>query len=448
MTITLGGLASGIDTQSLIDGLVAAAKQPITQLATRKSQIDAASTTVSQISSKLSALKTAALALTTTTGFASYAATSTDNSVVGSATGAAQVGSYDVTVSQLASTQKTRATASFASSTTALGLTGSFAIQVGTGAAVNVTIAAGDSLGDIASKISASGTRVAASLMNDGSGYRLALQGLDTGASNAFTITETGTSFGFTNYRPAQDAVFEVDDIPMTRASNQVTGAIGGVTLALTKVTTTPATITISSDTGSLKQKINALVSAYNDVVNAGHAAAGFGSATASNPVLQADGAIRTSLHRINDVVTGAVPGATGVYRTLYAIGMSLNNDGTLTFDGAKLDAAMAADPTGVRRLFVTDVSIGATGVMKTLTDAVDKLTTGQGAPIKARLDSLSAQSKRLADSQTEIQTRVDSYQTQLQKQFSAMDQIVGKYKTMANALTGVFAQGSTKSGS
>ena len=76
---------------------------------------------------------------------------------------------------------------------------------------------------------------------------------------------------------------------------------------------------------------------------------------------------------------------------------------------------------------------------MKGMMDAVDKLTSGTGAPIKARLSSLAAQSKRLAKSQTEAQARLDQYQNQLTKQFSAMDNVVGKYKTIGNQLTSIF---------
>ena len=97
MAFSLGGLASGIDTGSLIDGLMSVARLPSDQLAKRKSQIDSASQTISAFSSKLSALKTAALALSTNVGFASAAATSSDGAIVATTTGSASVASYSVT---------------------------------------------------------------------------------------------------------------------------------------------------------------------------------------------------------------------------------------------------------------------------------------------------------------------------------------------------------------
>ena len=437
MTISLGGLASGIDTDSLVTSLVAAARQPIDQLNARKAQVDSASQTVTTISSKLSAVKTAALALTTLVGFGATAASSSDTAIVASANGGAQVGSYSLSVSALARSQKLKSD-TVASSTAALGQTGSLKIQVGSGTALTVNVGATDTLSDIATKISASGARVSASVLSDGTNYRLLVQGLDSGAANAFTVTETGVSLGLGDsanvYQTAQDAAFKVDGIAITRPTNQITGVISGVTLALTKETT-GTTVTVASDTTSLKQKVNSFVSAYNDLVNTGHTATGFGAAKATNSVLTADGAIRTSLHRLADVVTTAVPGTSGAYRSLGAVGLDLKADGTLTFDATKFDTAMSKDPSSVRRIFVTDTTIGATGVMKTMMDAVDKLTTGTGAPIKARLDALSSQSKRIADSATAMDRRAADYEALLKKQFSDMDQAISRYNSMKTAV-------------
>ncbi|AKU94728.1 Flagellar hook-associated protein FliD [Labilithrix luteola] len=449
MGLSIGGVASGIDTQSIINTLMSVAQQPVTDLTNKKSLVDSASQTISTFSSKLSALKNAALALSTTVGFASYSATSSDASIVASVSGSSSVGTYAVEVSQLAKAQKSRSTA-FATSSDSLGMTGPLTITDGRGKSFDVDIQANDSLSSIASKISSSGARVSASVLSDGTGYRLLVQGLDTGASNAFTVSQSGNvALGFdaptSVYDAAQDAKFTVDKMELTSKTNQVTGVIPGVKLALTKVTTGPVTVGVSGDSSSVKQKITAFVNAYNDVINSGHAAAGFGTAKANNSVLAGDNSIRTALHKLGGIVGGLVPGATGSYRTLGAAGVALTKDGTLSFDATKFDAALAADPTTVSRLFVTDAGTGATGLMKTIMDSVTSLVTGSKSPIQARIDSLSAQSKRLDDSKTALQDRLDKYQEQLKKQFAAMDAAVGKYQQMQSALTASLSSGSSK---
>lgn len=445
MAFSLGGLASGIDTGSLVDGLMTVARQPSAQLATHKTQVDSASQTISTFAGKLAALKTAALALSTNVGFASSAASSSDAAVVATATGSATAGSYAVTVERLARAQKSRGTTT-SSSSTALGMTGSLDIQVGASPDTlkSVAIVATDTLADIATKISASGARVSATVMNDGTGYRLIVQGLDTGAANAFTLGENGTSLGFgppgapatgSTYETAADAQFTVDGMAATSSTNQVTGVLAGLKLALTKVTTSAAVVQVSSDTAALKQKVTSLINAYNDVINNGHTVAGFGGSRAANPVLAADSAIRGALHKMGGLVSAPIAGTTGAYTTLRSIGVKVGRDGTLTLDGTKLEAAVTADPDSVRRVFVTDPGSGATGLMGTLMTAVDSLVTGTGAPVQSRIAALDAQSKRIADAKTKMDGRLSDYEAQLKKQFASMDAAVGKYKAMQTSL-------------
>jgi flagellar hook-associated protein 2 len=446
-TISLGGLASGIDTASLTTSLMAVANQPLNQINARKASVDSASATVSGLANRLSTLKAAALALSTNVGFASFSATSSDTGVVATATGSASVGSYAVSVEALASAQKTRSTAQ-GSATDALGQSGTLDLQLGTAAASSIAILPSDSLSNIATKITASGARVSASIMNDGTGYRLILQGLDSGRANSFTVGENGTTLGFgaagATYATASDAAFTVDGMRATSPTNQVSDVIAGVKLALTKITTTPATVQITADSTALKTKVTALVTAYNDFVNNSHIATGFGGNKAANNILSADSAVRSALHKVGGLMSNVVPGTSGKYTTMGVIGLKLGQDGTITLDSTKFDAAMTADPDSVRRLFVTDATTGATGLMKSLMTGVDGLVTGNAATIQSRIDALNAQSKRLADSATRMQVHLDDYQAQLKKSFTNMDQLVTKYKTMQASLGSLVSSSST----
>lgn len=450
MTISLGGIGSGIDTGALVDGLMGVAKLPLQQLDLRKRYIDGASTTISTFSSRLAALKTAALALSTTVGFSAFAASSSDPAVVASVTGGASTASYAVQVNALARAQKNRSDV-FASPTAALGMTGTLSLQVGTGAATNITVAATDTLTDIANKIGGSGARVTASLMNTGSGYRLLVHGRDTGAENAFTLSETGTTLGLalpaSRYETAEDASLTVDGIAVTSKTNQVSNVVPGLTLALTKVTSSPATVGVAGDTSQLKGKVQALVSAYNAMVSTARSATGFGTTKAENPVLAGDRSVRESLARVSRLVGDAVPGTSGRYTTLASVGITLKRDGTMSFDSTKMETALAADASGVAKLFVTDAGTGAKGVMKTLMTAVDGLVLGAKSPVQARLDALSSQSAALTKSRERLVLRLETYETQLKKQFTAMDQAVSKYNAMSGAASNITAAGNAATG-
>lgn len=439
MPISLSGLG-GFDSTGVVSQLVAIARQPIDALGTKKTQIDSASSTMSTFSSRLTTLRANANTLLDASGYSSYAATSTDASVVATANGAAQSGTYDVQVTQLAAAQKLRSDTQV-SSGTALGMSGTLSITVGSASAVQVTVKATDTLGDIATKLATSGARISASVLYDGSAYRLSIQGLDTGAANGFTIAQSGLDLGLetpaNRYQAAQDAMLTVDGIAVTRPTNQITGVISGVTLAVTK-TGVSSKVSVASDTSSLKNKLSSFVSAYNDIVNAGHTATGYSGTKATNPVLAGESSIRRSLDQLARIVSSAVPGTSGAYTTLSSVGIKLASNGTLSFDSAKLDAAVAKDPDGVRRLFITDAALGATGVMKTIASMVDGLVTSKTSPIKARIDALAAKSKSIETSVTTKQAQVDRYEQQLKKQFSSLDQIMNKYSSMSSAISGI----------
>src|SRR5439155_1657549 len=66
--ITVGGLATGIDTNSIIDKLVALEKRPVALLGVEVQDVQATQTSINTLGGKLSTLRSAAHALGTTAG--------------------------------------------------------------------------------------------------------------------------------------------------------------------------------------------------------------------------------------------------------------------------------------------------------------------------------------------------------------------------------------------
>ncbi len=436
--ITFGGFATGLDTNAIIDAFVKAERIPQDAVLKQKAAVDAASQTISGLSSKLFTLREAAAALSDPKQFASTIATSSDSSIVASAGTGAAAGRYEVQVTQLAKEQRTYGDAQ-SSGTTALGQSGTLSLTVGTGTPIDITIDAGDSLSAIASKINSTGARVSANVLFDGTNYRLAVRGLDSGSANTFSFTETGITLGMTNpanpKQDAQDAIMLVDNITVRRSSNQVTGLISGVTLALTKTTTTPTVINVASDGTLIKSKIQAFVNAYNDVMQSGQAATGYGAQKAANAELAADPTVRGMMDRLSRLMSAPITATTGKYTSLMSVGLSSTKDGTLRFDGTTFDTALQADPTAVARLFTKDTSLGSTGAFDAFKRTIDSLNSGQTAPMIARVTSLQKQSVRLQDSADAMERRITAYQDALRKQFSDLETIVSKYKSQGSSI-------------
>lgn len=445
--INFGGLASGLDSNAIIDGLMKAERIPLTTLQKRKSSADQAAQIVSGIATKLSSLRSAADALADLTRFSSFTATSSDSALVATTSGASTGGAFTVTVNAVAKEQRTYSNAQ-TSSTDALNMTGTLAIQVGTGTAVNVDVTASDTLTSIATKINQSGARVSSNILFDGSQYRLVVRGLDSGAANAVTFNETGLSLGLSapgnTPQAAQDASLTVDGITITRPTNQIAGVIPGVTLAVTKPVSN-VEVKVASDPKALEDKINTLVKAYNDVINAGHSATGYGSTKASSPLLSGDSTIRSVMGQISQALHAPVAGATGKYQTLSAIGLESTRDGTLTLNATKLAAALTEDSAAVSRLFVVNTASGMNGLMGNLRGKIDEFTGTDTAILQARIDGIGKLSRRLQDDADALEARIGRTETTLRKQFAALEQRVSAYNSQSSALTGFINNLNTK---
>lgn len=434
--ITFGGLSSGIDTEAIITGLLGASRGPINRVAARRTAVDSAVSTVSNIGSSLSKLQEALNALDTNEEVGSFTATSTSSAIVATATGIAQPGSFDLEVTQLAKAFKAYSDPlGVSTSSEATGQDGIMRLEIG-GETAEITIQATDSIDTIVANINKSGIKVAASAFFDGTDYRLQLRGFEAGSANDLQITQLGTDFGFENntLSNGQDAEFTVDGFAVTGTSNQVTGIIGGVTLALTEAGTGPVTIEIASDPEKLVSKLDTLVSAFNDVVRKVNTATGFGSAKASNSELSADSSLRSITGRLTSAMIRPV--GTGRFQTLGSIGISLTNDGTLKFDKTKLNAALVDDATGVSRVLAgaDDFSGTSEGITDIMGSIAKELLSADGS-IEIKKDSLGRQSRDLED-RFEIEgARLERLEEQLRRQFNEMDLIVGTNQSQLNFL-------------
>jgi flagellar hook-associated protein 2 len=342
-------------------------------------------------------------------------------------------------------------------------MSGPLKMSMGSGTSASIDIAATDTLSDIVGKLNGSGLNLRASIVNDGSQSHILVTGLQTGAANTITFDDSaltgGSALGLSSpasvLQSAQDAAVTIGagagaaGFTVTSATNQITGAIPGVTIAVTKPTTTPATISIQADASTVQTSVQNFVSAYNAVISTGHNDAGYGTQAASNPLLQNDSAVRSSLDQLGYLMGESVPGTSGTYTTMASVGISLNKDGSLSLNTSTLTAALASDPSAVEKLFVTDSKTGATGIMNQFSSAVDSMTSSQnGGPIQADIDGFTQRNQELANQISSLQTQIATYQKQLQTSFTAMNETMAKYKQVQQTLNQVYNTSSSSSSS
>ncbi|HEY5959326.1 MAG TPA: flagellar filament capping protein FliD, partial [Polyangiaceae bacterium] len=220
----------------------------------------------------------------------------------------------------------------------------------------------------------------------------------------------------------AQSAHLVIDGFDVYSKTNQVVGAVPGVTLTAAKETTAAATLDVTTDPSEMKTKIQAVVSAYNAVVAKVQATAGYGTTKASNAMLAGDSTLRTLTSKMSSAIMTVV-GTGSKYETLNSLGVNLNRDGTLAFDESKLTKALATDPDGVMKVLAGTAS--GDGVMDVMSHVVDLFNrTGDGLLTNKRT-TLDGNVKRMQDRISSEQDRLDNYRAQLEKQFQAMDDAV-----------------------
>ncbi len=198
--LSVGGLVSGLDTNSIISQLTALEQQKVTRELQKKDNVQKTLDQFKELQTRLGNLAAKASAMGTIGKFSLFKSTSNyEDYVTVSGKEGAIPDKYKIKVGQLAESQKV-ASKAFSSIVTPLGVDTTLKISLSAAAQKNeffrtdveVKISASDTLKDIASKINAAaGAGVKASIQNTNGENRLILTAVDTG-TNTFTISETG----------------------------------------------------------------------------------------------------------------------------------------------------------------------------------------------------------------------------------------------------------------
>ncbi len=432
--ISFGGLASGLDTGTIIAQLLEVRRQPIYDLESKKSLYSQQSTAMAGVESRLSDLLSAIQSLDSNQEFASLSAISSDEDYLTATAGAlASQGSFDITVNALAYAQKSM-TQGYDTASDSIG-TGTFSITVG-GEATDITMVEGASgLGDLAAAINNSSAGVTATVLFDGSetgGFHLVISAEETGTESAFTIDASGLSGGtapvLTTTQDATNAQFVIDTLTVNSQTNEVASAIQGVTLNLEQA---DVGVTVNLDIGvdgeALQEKVQTFVDSYNALFNY------MNEQSADGKVLRGDSIVRSISSRVRMALTTSLE--SGDITTLYQIGIRQEEDGILSFDSSAFQENVAEDYTGVRDLFIgTDTN---EGIVYLLGLSLDDMTDSVNGVFKVRSDSLTDRIEHIDDRIERYERSIESYEETLNRKFTAMEQMVAALQAQSGALYG-----------
>ncbi len=443
-SVSVTGLASGVDTGAIIASLMAVERRPLSVLQGRADLAAARVAGFEGIRTRLEGLRTAGDALRAPAVFAPRPiATSSDSARVSATAGSGAVqASFAVAVSTLArahvTTQSTAMTAAAASDTLHL--------NAGSGP-VDVAIGIGDTIATIASKVNGAGAGVTAAVVEG----KLRLTAASSGTAHAISVTSDGSlaaNLDLTTTLAAQDAQFTVDGVAHVRSSNTVTDVVPGVTLSL-RGATAGGSVTIASDPAAVDvdgivAKARTFVTSYNDSVDALRRAVAERPERGGPPArgaLFGDDLTTGVLARLNRAVHDPVAGLVSGSNQAAAVGISTGAStgalasealsGRLVLNEQKLRDAIAADPGSVEALLSGDDPLGVVGRVQSVVAGL----TGSAGSIAGRITSESASAAGYRASIEQASIRLGQREDRLRSQFTAMERTLGQLRDTQSRL-------------
>ncbi|WP_189608148.1 flagellar filament capping protein FliD [Saccharospirillum salsuginis] len=375
------GIGSGLLTSDLVDQIIAAEREATDlRLDRREAEVESKITAYGEIRNVLGNVQSAAAGLSSSNLIQGTTATSSDESALTATTNStADPGNYRVAVDQVASSH-TLASKAYNSVSDTVG-TGTLTFKLGTTSydsgtgdytgfeqdadytPVSIDITSeNNTLSGIRDSINKDVEGVTASIVYDGSGYRLLLTSDETGDSSSMEITASGDAglqglaynaaqndpaSNMTETQRGEDAILRVNGLEIRSESNQVDEVIKGVTLNANQVTDGTVNLNVSRNTGSVADKMEAFVEAYNQFRTVYDEVNKFDPEEQVAGLLLGDSTLRSVYSQVRGSLNAIVEGLTGAdFRSLTDVGLETDqNDGfKLTFNRTEFEAALNAN--------------------------------------------------------------------------------------------------------
>jgi flagellar hook-associated protein 2 len=244
---------NGIDTSSLVTGLVSATYDPKTAAVTAKQTTNTAQiSSLATLSNGIDAFSTALQSLISGGTLFTQPASSNTSVLTATAKAGASLGSLSAQLSVRQVAQAQSAVSPYYANAAAAVGTGTIVIGSGSGSYAVTLDSSNNTLAGLAQAINASGAGLTASVVTDATGARLAIKGA-TGTANAFTITPGPNADADLSKLAlnAQSMTVSGTTVVSPTLADATTAAVGQGSFTLTTAQGT-ATVTIDSTNNTL----------------------------------------------------------------------------------------------------------------------------------------------------------------------------------------------------
>jgi flagellar hook-associated protein 2 len=425
------GLASGLNTNAIVQALMQADQAQVTVLTNQQSALKAKNSQLTGIQTALQTVANDAQALMDPTLFAKTQSVSSTNSTLVGATATsgsnAVEGGYQVGVTQLATSAQRTFTFTSPSAADTVTIDGQ-----------TISLAAGAQIGDFVNAVNNNANLdVWATQTSSGS---LVLSeratGQQTGSYIQVSDTQSALSEQTSLAQAGQNAQYTINGVAGSSASNTVTTAIPGVTLSLNGLTAMSGTVTVdvnapASNSQNIQTAVQTFIKDYNSAIGTiqTQLAQAPSSSDPTQGSLYDDSELNDLLGSMREAMYSTFSGLPAGMNNMLDIGVSTGAttgsatpsqsalSGNLTLDTNALASALQSNPSGVEGLF---------GSWANSFSSLVNAAAGPGGSISGRIQDDDDQSSSL-------QTQVDNLNSANQVKEQAL---VNEFAQMEAALS------------
>jgi flagellar hook-associated protein 2 len=451
-SMQITGLASGLNTNQIIQEEMSLYQQPVTNLQNEQNGLNAQNKALTSVQTELQTLESDAQALSDPSLFAnSQPVSSTDSSLVAATASSGQgavEGGYQVQVNAMASSaQRTFTVTSANLSGDTVTIDNQTLAPLAQGATVNDLASAinGNTNMDVWATVNSAGNLV---LSDRSTGLQSGsyIQVSDTGSAltEQTTLANAGSNASITVTNGSTTTT-------VTPPSNTVTTAIPGVTLNVAGVTpaNSPVTINVGSPAPSqanITGALNTFITQYNKVIGDIQTQLSTPPSSSDPTVgtLYGDPALQGLLSSMRESMFTSVNNGSSSIQSMLDIGVSTGATtgsgavsqsaltGNLQLNSATLTSALQSDPVGTQQMMTAWATSFSTLVGS---------TADPGGTIDSRIQGDSAQVTDLGNQISAMQSALTDKQNFLVQQFAQLESALSSNQSTSSWLTSQIAQ-------
>ena len=459
-TITFSGIASGIDSASLIEATLAQKRSArIEPLETKITEFEKANSAYDELKEMLNNLKDSAskFRVINGSGISMQASSSDETVLTASVAGYAQTGSYSITTKQLArggmctlasdtkyDSADSVINADINNSTPVEDRTVNFTVGSGdTQETISITLDNSTTLTDFVSSFNSKAVNASATLVNRGTAsnpdYVVMIsskhEGSEKGAISCTVgseIVNSGTgAFNNNSEIAAQDAIFSIEGLgaDIVRSSNTINDVINGVSFELHQQGESKINVKVDAD--STIEVIKDFIDQYNEIVEYINENDKVTQDKDKNIVYgtlsksSLDENILSSLRNALSTLHG-----TGSINILADLGIKTERDGTLSFDEDTCKEAIQNDSNGVANLLQN------LGESLASTNGVINQYTKYNGLLDLTINSNKTSISSYNDKISTLEEHLSKQEESLIKRFAALESLMGQLQSQQSYIS------------